>query len=64
MENGNNVDVKSVIIEYPKASRKLSKAIRQAEKVSQLSSAGKISDSSLYNETKKQKKFWINKMQK
>ena len=38
-ENPNIVDIKSVIIEYPKTSHKLSKSIRQAEKVSQVSSA-------------------------
>ena len=32
-ENPNIVDIKSVIIEHPKTSHKLSKSIRQAEKV-------------------------------
>ena len=35
-ENPNIVDIKSVIIEHPKSSHKLSKTIRKAEKVSQV----------------------------
>ena len=48
-ENPNIVDIKSIIIEHPKTSHKLSKTIRQAEKVG--------SNSSLYSGTKKVKKF-------
>ena len=48
-ENPNIVDTKSVITEHPKPSHKLSKAIRQAEKVS--------SNSSLYSDIKKVKNF-------
>ena len=44
-KNTNIVDIKSVIIEHPKTSHKLSKTIKQAEKVR--------SNSSLYNNTKK-----------
>ena len=44
-ENLNIVDIKSVITEHPKTSHKLSKTIRQAEKVG--------SNSSLYSDTKK-----------
>ena len=44
-ENWNIIDIKSVIIEHPKTSHKLSKTIRQAEKVD--------SNSSLYSDTKK-----------
>ena len=33
IENPNNVDIKSIIIEHPKTSHKLSKTISQAEKV-------------------------------
>ena len=44
------VDIKSVIAEHPKTSHKLSKTIRQAEKVS--------SNSSLYSDTKH---FWNGK---
>ena len=46
------MSVKSVILEHPKTSLKLSKAIRQTEKVSQVG-AGKNSDSPLYSQTKK-----------
>ena len=42
-QNPNITDTKSVITEHPKTSNKLSKAIRQAEKVG--------SDSSLYSDT-------------
>ena len=47
MENPNIADTKSVIIEHPKTSHKLSKTVRQAEKVSQVSS-GKRSLIALY----------------
>ena len=43
------VDIKSVIREHPKTSHKLSKSIREAEKV--------YSNSSLYSDTKKVKLF-------
>ena len=36
IENPNNVDIKSIIIEHPKTSHKLSKTIRQTDKVSQV----------------------------
>ena len=55
-ENPNIIYQKPVIIEHPKTSHKLCKAIRQAEKVSQVSSAGKNSDDLLYSETKDKKK--------
>ena len=56
------MSVKSVILEHPKTSLKLSKAIRQTEKVSQVG-AGKNSDSPLYSETKKKKKIvWMKQM--
>ena len=32
LENQNLVDIQSIIIEHPKTSRKLSKAVRQTEK--------------------------------
>ena len=48
-ENSNIVDTKSVITEHPKTSHKLSKTIRQAEKVG--------SNNSLYSDTKKAKVF-------
>ena len=48
------VDIKSVIAEHPKTSHKLSKTIRQTEKVS--------SNSSLYSDTKKVKIFWTKKL--
>ena len=47
-ENPNIVNIKSVIIEHPKTSHKLSKTIRQTEKVSEVGS-----NSSLYSDTKK-----------
>ena len=48
-ENSNIADVKSVITEHPKTSHKLSKTIRQAEKVG--------SNSPLYSDTEKVKNF-------
>ena len=55
-ENPNIVDIKLVIIEHPKTSHKLSKTIRQCEKVPQIGS-GKSSNSSLYSDRKKVKIF-------
>ena len=52
-KNPSIVDIKSVTKEHPKTSHKLSKTIRQAEKVG----CGKNSDSPLYSETKKVKIF-------
>ena len=46
-ENPNIADIKSVITEHPKTSHKLSKTIRQAEKVG--------SNSSLYSDRNKGK---------
>ena len=43
------VDIKSIITEHPKTSLKLSKTIRQAEKVG--------CNSSFYSDTKKQEHF-------
>ena len=51
-EYPNIVDIKSVIIEHARTSRKLSKTIRQAEKLSNVGS-----NSSLYSFTKKIKNF-------
>ena len=48
LKNTNIVDIKSVIIEYPKTSHKLSKTLRQAEKVG--------CNSFLYSYTRKNKK--------
>ena len=48
-ENPNTVDIKSVIKEHPKASHKLSKTIRQAEKLG--------SNSSLYSNTNNLENF-------
>ena len=45
IENQNIVDIKSVNIEYPKTLNKVSKSIRQAKKVSQISCTGKNFDS-------------------
>ena len=41
LKNRNILDIKPVIIKHPKTSHKLSKAIRQTGKVSQLSGRGK-----------------------
>ena len=49
LENPNIVEIKSVIIEHQKTSRKLSKVTRQAVKVSQVSGSGKNSDYSSYS---------------
>ena len=57
IEISNIVDIKSVNTDHPKNSHKLSKTIRQAEKVSQESGAAKNSDSSSYSEVKKGKFF-------
>ena len=43
-------------MEHPKTSRKISKSIRQDEKVSQVSDDGKSSNSLLYSETTKRQK--------
>ena len=59
-ENPNIVDIKSVNIKHPKTSRKFCKA----EIVSQVSGAGKNSDSLFHSETKKGKIFGIKKLQK
>ena len=59
-ENANIVNIKSVTIEHPKTSCKLSKTIKQAEKISQVSVAGKNSDSPLYSETEKKNFFGWN----
>ena len=48
-ENPNLVDIKSVITEHPKTSHKLSKTIRQAEKVSHIGS-----NSSLFSDEKRE----------
>ena len=58
IENPNIVEIKSVIIEYPKTSHKLSEALRQAEKVSQEIAACKNFDSFLYSKTKLNT-FWM-----
>ena len=48
-ENSNIVDIKSIITEHPETSHKLTKTIRQAEKVG--------SNSFLYSDTKNVKNF-------
>ena len=58
----NIADAKSVLIEHPRTSQNLSKAIRQAEKVSQVSSAGTNSDSTYIMKQKKLKILWLKKM--
>ena len=54
--SSNHVNIKSVIIDYPKTSHKLSKPIKQDEKFSQVG-FGKNSNSPLYTNTKKVKIF-------
>ena len=53
------IDTKPIFIEHPKTMCKFSKAIRQDENVSQVSSADKNTSSFLYSETKK--KFLMKK---
>ena len=55
-QNLNIVDIKSIITEHPQTSHKLSKPIRQAEKVG--------SNSSLNNDTKKSENFLNEKISK
>ena len=57
LENPNIIDIKSVTIEHLKTSNKLSKTIRQAEKVSQVGGAGKNCSSSVYSEPTKSETF-------
>ena len=54
IENPNTVDIKSSIIERLKNSRRLSKTIKQAEKVPQIG----VADNLLYSEVKKVKIFY------
>ena len=56
-ENPNILYIKSVITEHTKTSHKLSKTIRQIEKISQVGS-----NSSLYSDTRKAKNFLMKKM--
>ena len=51
MESANIGDIKSVFMEHSNISHKLSKAIRRAEKIPEVSGAGKKYDSSVYSET-------------
>ena len=53
LENKSIADIKLVTIEHPKTFLKVSKSIRQAEKVSQVCGAGKNCDSLLYSEAKR-----------
>ena len=53
IENSYIVDIISVTIEHPKTFHKLSKTIRQANKVCQVGDAGKNFTSPLYRETTK-----------
>ena len=62
IKNPSLVDIISGIIEYPKISHKLSKTIRQLEKVSQ-EGVGKSFNSHLYSEIK-QNNFWMKKLRK
>ena len=61
IKNPNIIDIKSVTIEEPKPSCKLSKTIRQAEKISQVSGAGKYPTSPLNIKTTKSEFFLWNK---
>ena len=55
-ENPNIVDIKSLVIEHPKTSHKLSKTKRQSEKVSEVGS-----NISLYSDIKSKWKFFERK---
>ena len=62
MENPNIINIKSVTIEHPKTSRKLSKTIKQAKKFSQVGGAIKNFTSPLYGaatKTFKLKKMYM-----
>ena len=59
IENSNVIELKSVTLEHPKTSHKLSKTIKQAKKFSEIVGACKHSTSLLYREiTKHEKRFW------
>ena len=60
----NIVDIKSVIKEHPKNLHKLSRAIRQAKNISNVSGANENSDIPLKSETKKVKFFRVKKMKR
>ena len=64
IEKQNIIDIKSVTIEHPKTSCKLSKINRQAKKVSQLGDAGRNLTSCLYSETAKTEFFMKERLQK
>ena len=53
LKKPNIVDIKSAIIEHTKTTRKLTKPIRQTEKVSQIIGPGKNSNKPSYSKTKK-----------
>ena len=57
IENPNIVDIKSVNIEYPKTLNKVSKTMRQAKKVSQISGAVKKFNSLYIVKKKKVKRL-------
>ena len=63
MENPNIIDLKSVTVEHPKTSQKVSKT-KKAKKVSQVVDADKISSSPLYSEATKQECFLMKTIQK
>ena len=63
VESPNIIDVKSVTIEHPKTSHKLSKTIRQGIKGSQVAGSGK-SSSPLYSKATKLEFFLEKKKQK
>ena len=53
LETPNVFDIEPITIEHPKTYRKLSKTIRQTEKVSQVIGAGKNPKSLLFSDTTK-----------
>ena len=61
IENPNVIDKKSVTLEHPKISHNLSKSLRQAKKIPQVSSAGKNSTSLLYKKRTKTEFFLMEK---
>ena len=57
-----NIKLKSVTIEHSKTSYKLTKTIKQAEKVPQIDSSGKNFNSPLYKDTTKYANCFVKKI--
>ena len=61
LKSPNIIDIKSVTIEHPKTSHKLSKTIKQAKKCDQVGGSDNSSTSPFYSETKKKEKIFDEK---